>query len=124
MIFLDTHIIVWLHQKSLSLLSDRAKRMIDGEELCISPVVLLEIEYLYEIGRLNCSSDEIFEYLNGSIGLNLSTHSFSDIVKEACKIKWTREPFDRLITAQAAIDQNELVTKDETIRNNYPYAVW
>lgn len=49
---------------------------------------------------------------------------FSDVVREACKIKWTRDPFDRLITSQAALRKTILITKDETIRRFYPEAVW
>ncbi|MCF7950382.1 MAG: hypothetical protein K9L57_01970 [Spirochaetaceae bacterium] len=38
--------------------------------------------------------------------------------------KWTRDPFDRLITAQADIQAASLLTKDGTIRTHYPKAVW
>jgi PIN domain nuclease of toxin-antitoxin system len=37
---------------------------------------------------------------------------------------WTRDPFDRLITAQAAVGSDVLITKDATITANYPRAVW
>ena len=39
-------------------------------------------------------------------------------------MKWTRDPFDRLITAQAALDDSPLLTKDDTIHTYYPEAVW
>jgi PIN domain nuclease of toxin-antitoxin system len=39
-------------------------------------------------------------------------------------MKWTRDPFDRLITAQAALGESTLLTKDDTIRTNYANAVW
>ena len=39
-------------------------------------------------------------------------------------MKWTRDPFDRLITAQAAVDDSPLLTKDDTIHTYYPKAVW
>ena len=32
--------------------------------------------------------------------------------------------FDRIITAQSAIDRNSLITKDKTIQDHYEHAVW
>ena len=38
--------------------------------------------------------------------------------------KWVRDPFDRLIVAQAIANEAPLVTKDEKIRRHYRRAVW
>jgi PIN domain nuclease of toxin-antitoxin system len=46
------------------------------------------------------------------------------VIDAAVQMKWTRDPFDRLITAQAAVYKNILLTKDETIRKNYLKALW
>ncbi len=38
---------------------------------------------------------------------------------------WAREPFDRLIVAQAKVNGfAPLITADATIRKQYPRAVW
>jgi len=50
--------------------------------------------------------------------------SFIDVVRIASQLSWTRDPFDRIITAQSAIDRNNLITKDNIIREHYEYAVW
>jgi PIN domain nuclease of toxin-antitoxin system len=42
----------------------------------------------------------------------------------ALRETWGRDPFDRLIVAQAKVNEVVLVTKDETIRSNYGLAVW
>jgi hypothetical protein len=39
-------------------------------------------------------------------------------------IKKVMDLIDRLITSQAALDQNILVTKEESIRKKYPLAKW
>jgi len=39
-------------------------------------------------------------------------------------LSWTRDPFDRVITAQAATDGSSLITKDEIILHHYENAVW
>ena len=37
---------------------------------------------------------------------------------------WTRDTFDRLIVAQAKTRDASLLTKDRTILEHYPHAVW
>ncbi|BAB73880.1 asl2181 [Nostoc sp. PCC 7120 = FACHB-418] len=39
-------------------------------------------------------------------------------------INWTRDPFDRIITANAQIGNNILLSKDGNILNNYTCAKW
>lgn len=34
-------------------------------------------------------------------------------------LAWTREPFDRILVAQAAVEKNILLTKDSAIRKHY-----
>ena len=46
------------------------------------------------------------------------------IDREASQLSWTRDPFDRIITAQSAIDRSTLITKDKIIQKHYEYAVW
>jgi PIN domain nuclease of toxin-antitoxin system len=37
---------------------------------------------------------------------------------------WTRDPFDRLIVANALANDAPLITKDEEIRRNYSRSIW
>jgi PIN domain nuclease of toxin-antitoxin system len=41
--------------------------------------------------------------------------SLNTIVSGALDLSWTRDPFDRIIVANAAINHNILVTKDQNI---------
>lgn len=56
MIYLDTHVIVWLYLGNLSKFSDPAKVAINTQEIAISPIVSLELTYLHEIGRLRTNA--------------------------------------------------------------------
>ena len=47
-IYLDTHILVWLYGGMVDLLSEKAKTLIESEDLVISPLVELELQYLFE----------------------------------------------------------------------------
>ena len=46
------------------------------------------------------------------------------IADQALELDWTRDLFDRLIVAQAALDGAALVTTDKVIRKHYSKAVW
>ena len=66
----------------------------------------------------------IIESLNCSIGLNVCQVNFLSIVTEAMLMSWTRDPFDRMITAHASTQNAVLISKDGKIRANYSKAIW
>ncbi len=123
-IYLDTHIVVWLAAGELSRLSKSVCQLIQESDLLISPTVILELELLYEIGRLNEKAAIIVSDLEQSLGLRICDRSFATVVKHAATVSWTRDPFDRLIVGQAAVGSNTLITKDAVIRQNYTHAFW
>jgi PIN domain nuclease of toxin-antitoxin system len=125
MIYLDTHVVLWLYLRKGEGLSGRARQLIEYEDvIIISPMILLELDYLHEIGRTTLGSSQVFDYLRQRIDLQLCRKPFIDVVRKASQLSWTRDPFDRMITAQSAIDQNTLITKDDIIWKNYEHAVW
>ena len=125
MIYLDTHVVLWLYLRRGEGLSERARRLIEYErEIFISPIVLLEVDYLHEIGRTTLGSAPLYEYLHHQIGLQACNKSFLGVIQRASQMSWTRDPFDRVITAQAALEQDRLITKDRVILEKYEHAVW
>jgi PIN domain nuclease of toxin-antitoxin system len=122
--YLDTHVAAWLYAGRVDLLSARARKLIDSEELRISPVVTLELELLREIGRLTVGGNTVVQGLSAQIGLRVCDLSFAAVVEAALDQHWTRDPFDRMIVGQAAVGGSTLVTKDETIRRRYRGARW
>lgn len=123
-IYLDTHVVVWLHAGQVNRLSATAQQQIDENDLVMSPAVLLELKFLQEIGRIIPVPDVVFHDLQASIGLAVCPKPFSDVIQQAIGVGWTRDPFDRMIVGQAAINNDVLVTKDDQIRANYPNASW
>jgi len=124
-IYLDTHVVLWLYASKGRLLSQRACQLIEqADHIRISPIVLLELDFLKEIGRTTVASISIFHFLDEKIGLKTCDRPFLEVIYLASKQTWTRDPFDRIITAQAAITQNTLVTKDAVILGHYPQAAW
>jgi PIN domain nuclease of toxin-antitoxin system len=124
LIYLDTHVLAWLYAARLDLLSERAGELIESSELLISPMVLLELEYLHEIDRLRVGSRVVLESLHAQIGVRVCDLEFQKVVRAALQQRWTRDPFDRLLVAQASVGEHLLLTRDESIRRHYPRAAW
>lgn len=124
MIHLDTHVVVWLYQGEISRFPHSVLEILERETLAISPIVLLEMVYLGEIGRLRVTAGEILAYLHEAVGLEQDPTPFSAVVARAVGQTWTRDPFDRIIVAQAIAAGTVLLTKDETIRSHYSSARW
>ena len=123
--YLDTQIVVWLAEANLAKLSQKALSLIQTADLRISPIAVLELQYLYEIRRIIVTPQEILVKLNAEVGLTVCDHPFPIIAEVAIAEGWTRDPFDRLIVAHAkANGSSVLLSKDETIRANYVNALW
>ena len=124
LIFLDTHVLIWLYAGKLKLFSNLALREIRKSNLCFSPVVKLELRYLYEIGKISEKPDKIINALRQEIGLKEANDDFAEVVNEALNQGWTCDPFDRIISAQVKIRNVKLLTKDQTILSNCNFAFW
>ena len=124
LIFLDTHVAIWLYSGMLDLFKPKVLQLINDNQVCISQIVRLEMKYLNEIGRINQHPDMIIDALIDEIGLVFSNNSIERIVSQAIHLDFTRDPFDRVIVADAYINNSFLITKDQNIRKNYKYAVW
>lgn len=126
MTYLDTHVVFWLYAGGAGApLTDRARRaVIDSADLRISPMVRLELQYLEEVGRTGAKAATILDELGAVLGLRVCDAPFPAVVAAAESASWTRDPFDRLIVAQAALHGAALVTKDLKIHENYPQAIW
>ncbi len=123
--YLDTHVVVFLHAGDLSRISVKAQSQIENTELLISPMVLLELEMLYDKGTIKYPAAQILADLTQQIGLSVCQLAFAQVVRSAITIKWTREPGDLLIVAHAmANNYAPLVTKDDRIRAGYRNAIW
>src|SRR5580704_6497916 len=103
MIYLDTHVAVWLYGGLLDKFTPKAKDYLENHELMISPMVYLEIQYLYEIKRVTLGAAKMIDYLVAKLGLTISNEPFIQIAQAASHMDWTRDPFDRLIVANAKI---------------------
>ena len=124
-LYLDTHILVWLYQDGAARLTPQGVRAVEAaEQLLISPMVELELTYLHEIARINYPAMTILDSLRRDIGLEACKQPFAAVIGAALALDWTRDPFDRIIVAQAAHRASPLLTADQNIREHYLATVW
>jgi PIN domain nuclease of toxin-antitoxin system len=123
-IYLDTHVVLWLYEGLLKKLTKAGRDSIEANDLLISPIVRLELQYLYEIKRSTQRAGNILSELGAQIGLTVCDLPFDQVVRRASELTWTRDPFDRLIVAQAMGKNFRLLTKDAGIRRHSSLAFW
>ena len=124
LIYLDTHVAIWLYAGKLELIPQASRERLDQNDLLISPMVELELQYLYEIDRVSEPANKVVETLAKEIGLEICDLPFSSVIAESLSLDWTRDPFDRIIVGQARLRNATLLTKDRTLHAQYPGATW
>ena len=115
-LLLDTHVLLWWLDASPTL-SEKAKSTIaDGNNLVfVSSAVIWEIRIKQALGKLEIPSNfrkvldrQPFEMLAISAE---HAHAVGDLPAHH------RDPFDRMLIAQATVERLTLVTRDTIIRN-------
>jgi PIN domain nuclease of toxin-antitoxin system len=123
--YLDTNTVLWLSQGLVKRLSKRAQTVVRSADLLVSPMVLIEVEYLFEIKRIHLSSREVQRKIQHELGVRTCNLPFAEVADAALDEKWTRDAFDRVIVAHAkANGWAALVSADETIAKHYARTVW
>ena len=112
---LDTHVILWAFYDS-SELSNRAKMIVNTEQCCISVATLWELAIKSSLGKIKLkqSIQEIADKCEES-GIELI-----NIRPEHCQMVASlpfihKDPFDRLLIAQALVENFTIITKDSLI---------
>lgn len=123
-VYLDTHIVMWLHDGLVNRLSSEASNLIEEGRLFISPIVELELQYLHEIGRIRPKAGKVLQVLESEIGLQRGEIPFQSVIHFACTLHWTRDPFDRLIVGETLATGGKLITKDSLILKHFPQAIF
>lgn len=124
MIHLDTHVVVWLYIGDHARIPPPLRDRLNDDSVSISPMVRLELSMLHEIGRLTDTSTSIVDEMARALDLRVDETPFPVVVAAADNLRFTRDPFDRIIVAQAVAAGADLATKDRRIRENLASAIW
>jgi len=112
---LDTHTLLWAAQDE-SRLSSRALEIIENIDasLFVSAISAYEIMYKHQLGKLSGYAYIAENYFDIIYKLSVNELPISaQHTYYAGKIEWAhRDPFDRLLAAQAATESMTLITND------------
>ena len=107
MILLDTNALIWIearHPRARPLLGRR-------DRLYVSPVSLLELQFLQEAGKLRLRHGSVQWVAEDDRWLVDEPPAASWFLR-AVEVGWTRDPFDRLLVAHAQLRRWRLATSD------------
>lgn len=122
---LDTHVIAWFAGGQAEKVSPKAKALIEqATTLVVSPMVVLELQLLHEIGRVREPALDLLRRWQDAVSLRVAADGFERVGTAALDERWTRDPFDRLIVAHARLMDAVLITRDRRIAANYGGARW
>ena len=121
---LDTHAVVWIIGGHTEKIGQEARALIAQAELILSPAVILELQFLYEVGRVNAPASDAVRTLQLALNVRVATDTFDSVVSAALAESWTRDPFDRLIVAHARMLGAPLLSRDRRIAAAYSNTRW
>lgn len=83
MIYLDTHVVALLYAGNADSLSRRVRQSLAGGDVRISPMVAVELQLPYEIGRAKAGAAAVLIALNTEMGIRLCDLPFQEVVQAA-----------------------------------------
>lgn len=111
MILLDTNAVLWWHRGHRR--AAALERFAGGA--CISPACVLELQFLVEAGKLRLRAGTATRDLVEDDRWLVDDPPSAAWFERAAIESWTRDPFDRLIVAHAALRGWKLATGDAAL---------
>jgi len=113
-ILLDTHVLIWALENN-STLTDRAvSAIVDGKNMVfVSSASVWEINIKQKLGKL-AAPDNLYEEIR--VHRFTPLHINADHAQLAGQLPYIhKDPFDRMLIAQAIMEKLVLLTRDESI---------
>lgn len=110
---LDTHFLIWIVLRSRRL--EQHPWLDRYRPWGVSPVSLLEIEFLAEVGRLEVRNPEFIDTVMADPQFIVDEVPLVPLVRHALALTWTRDPFDRLLAAHSLARRLPLCTLDTVL---------
>jgi PIN domain nuclease of toxin-antitoxin system len=116
---LDTHFLLWI--------TTDAPRLAEFPWLDryatwgVSPVSILEVQYLGEVGKLDVRIHEFVNAVSNDPRFLVDDVPLLNLIQQALPLTWTRDPFDRLLCAHSAARRAPLCSVDDVIRDHHPF---
>jgi len=122
-VLLDTHALLWALSDDERLSETAHGLIIDASnEIMVSVVSAWEMAVKQALGKLQVPTD--LERVIAEAGFVQRLTTFSDCRRLATLPAIHRDPFDRMLVAQALEDGIPIVTRDETIAQYQVQTIW
>lgn len=121
---LDTHVALWMAAGDARRRLKPIEAMLRKGPLYLSPLAILELQFLFEVGRLGARAEEVVGVLLEDHGVEEAPGDLREIGRQAQGLTWSRDPFDRLIVAHAIAHGSVLLTADQAILSHCARARW
>ncbi|MEK6480577.1 type II toxin-antitoxin system VapC family toxin [Catalinimonas sp. 4WD22] len=125
-LLVDTHAVIWFITEDDQLPINVKKLIEDATNTCfVSIASLWEMGIKYSLGKLDLKADlkRIFELIDQS-GLTILPITPTHILTNSSLNFHHRDPFDRLIIAQAKSEGLTLISKDDEFKDYNINLIW
>ena len=116
-LLLDTHFLIWVVLRVPRL--DAFDWLERHRPWGVSPISLLEVKFLAEVGKLEVRHPEFTEAVGKDPRFVVDEVPLLPLVRRAMELDWTRDPFDRLLVAHSLARRVPFCTLDRTIREHH-----
>ncbi len=123
-LLLDTHLVLWWMAGEPSRIGEKALAALgsDGRDPIVSAVTVWEAAIKRGLGKLEAPGDLLAQLERAEVELLPIAARHADLV--ASLPLHHRDPFDRLLVAQATVEGLALVSDDESLRRYDVEVVW
>lgn len=118
-ILLDTHLLLWA-LASPAKLSAASRKQIEAAEVYVSAASIWEISSKTSIGKLEADPAEVLAAV-APAGFSMLSITGEHAAKVVELPPLHKDPFDRMLIAQALIEPMILLTNDEGLRGYGPF---
>jgi PIN domain nuclease of toxin-antitoxin system len=112
-LLLDTHVLLWALSQP-DKLTKATRKKIDQAEVFVSAASIWEIGIKAALGKLHATAGEILAAVEPA-GFKMLSITGAHAAKAADLPPLHKDPFDRLLAAQAAIEPMILITNDRML---------
>jgi PIN domain nuclease of toxin-antitoxin system len=119
----DTHALLWWTTDD-GRLSRRARAAISAGDVLVSVVSLWEVEIKRGLGRIEIDLKELLDEVSRTEGFRILEVGASHIGALADLPPLHRDPFDRMLIAQAGAEHVPLVSRDRALRAYPIELIW
>ena len=113
-VLLDTHLLLWALSQP-SKLSPATRKQIVAGEIYVSAASIWEVSIKSALGKLAAKASDVLAGIEPA-GFILLPISGEHAAKVAELPMLHKDPFDRMLVAQASVEPMLLLTNDETLR--------